>query len=148
MVDLQKLGHLTGVGVGSLRGEDRIAEPLVTPRRDLFEQGLVVQVGGLVDAQAARRESGNGALAFCLDQGLGQGVERQKVEEAIEAVQGEEEGLPGLGREGEGGDIGVVEDVLGSPDRSASVADVAQEAGPESKAPTISALVPLPRSRN
>ena len=65
----EQLRHLTGVGVGVLGSEHGVAEPAVAPRLDLLEQCLVVQVRGLVDAEATGREGGDGSLAFCLDQG-------------------------------------------------------------------------------
>ena len=62
----------------------------------------------------------------CLEEGLGEGVVVVGDEVAVEAVEGEEEGLAGLGEEG--GDVPGVPDVLGGPEGSAAVTDVAHEA--------------------
>jgi len=55
VVDGEELGHGALVGVGLLGGEEGVAELGVRSGGDLSEQGLVVEVGGVV-SQRGRSE--------------------------------------------------------------------------------------------
>ncbi len=60
---LRSSGKSAGLGVGALCREDDVAKPLMSPVEQLGEKRLVVAVGSVVQAQAARgerRDSGAG----------------------------------------------------------------------------------------
>ena len=67
MVDAQELGESPGVGVGLLSGAHSVTEPSVSSGEKLLDERPVKELGGLVQAQTARRERRNRSFFFLFD---------------------------------------------------------------------------------
>lgn len=79
-------------------------------------------------AQPARGNDGDGALGLGFEELFGHRIEEREVEIAVQAVEGEGQGLLALGSE-KGDGVGV-EDALARPELDSSVADIADERAP------------------
>jgi len=86
VVDGEDFGEGALVGVVLLGGEEGGTEPWVGSGIDLGEEDLVVEVGGLVDGETTGGEGGEGALAFGLDEGFGEGTEVGEIESGLEIL--------------------------------------------------------------
>lgn len=63
MINGDHLWEGAGIGIGCLGREHGVAEACVTAGDELVEKGSMKDVSGVVDAEAARGECGDGALA-------------------------------------------------------------------------------------
>ena len=116
-----------GLGVGLLRGEERVAEPLVPPARELGHERAVVLVRRAVER--AGRDGEKPAIAprpSAFSSDSGERVEGRGHEVAVQAVHRHEQRLARLRLQARR--VPGVPDVLARPHRRAAVADVAQEA--------------------
>src|SRR5262245_48717189 len=80
VVDLEQLGESAGVRVVALGGQDRVPEPRVSAGQDLAQDGLVVEVRRVVQAQPAWGEGRDHTTAVRLEQLLGERVHGRELE--------------------------------------------------------------------
>lgn len=117
--DAQKFGKGSALRIVGLCGHQRVADALVFSGKDLRQQRLVEDLSRPVETEAARRERGDGPLAFGLDQLLRERVEVGEVEVSVQTVQRQDERL--LRLRGQRRDPRVVEDVLVRPEMDPAV---------------------------